>query len=60
MDDTYKYGEGQSLELIHDQVNMNENCANKFVPKIRKKEKKKAATAFNVQWTDEKLRMEFA
>jgi hypothetical protein len=40
MDDTYKYGEGQSLELMHNQVNTHENGANKCVPKIRKKRKR--------------------
>ena len=39
MDDTYKQGEGQSLELMPDEVTMQEICANKFVPKIRERKK---------------------
>lgn len=33
MHDAYKQGEEQSLELMHDEVIMNEICANIFVPK---------------------------
>jgi len=39
MDDTYKQGEEQSLELMRDEVIMHEICANKFVPKIREKKR---------------------
>jgi biotin carboxylase len=52
MDDTYKQGKGQSLELMRDKFTMQEICANKFVPEIRKR--KKATTNCNIYWTNEK------